>query len=73
MPVRKPSETKADAQNDDERLDEGAGKFADRLLDDLRLVGNLVDLDADRRPGADFVNGRADVLAEVQHIAAFSP
>ena len=52
MPVRAPSDSEADEQHDRQRLDEGTGEFADRLLDDLRLVGDLLDVDADRRLGA---------------------
>ena len=60
----------AHGEHDDQRLEEGAGEFADRLLDDLRLIGDLVDLYADRRLGADLLDRRADVFAEFEDIAA---
>ena len=70
MPVRQPSATKADEQHDRQRLDEGMHELADRVLDHLGLIGDLLDIDALRHRVHEFRGGVRDVLAELQDIGA---
>jgi hypothetical protein len=44
-----PSDRKLNHQHDQQRLDEGLEELGDGSLDDLRLVGDLRHLDADRK------------------------
>ena len=54
-----------------ERLDERAQELAHRLLDDARLVCDLVDLDADRNLSFGIRNRILEPLAELQNVGAF--
>ena len=56
IPVRTPSEAKLTHEHDNQRLDERAREFADRFLDHFGLIGDLFDIDADRRLGAHLVD-----------------
>jgi hypothetical protein len=66
-----PERQKAHRQHDTEGLDERTHEIADRLLDDLRLVGDPVVGEADRRRPHDLGHGRIDVLAEREDVGAF--
>ena len=46
----------ADDEDDDQRLDEDLEELRDRLVDDVGLVGDLDDVDADRQLGDDAVH-----------------
>ena len=70
MPVRQPSATKRDEQHDRQRLDEGVHEFADRVLDHLGLVGDLLDIDALRHRLHEFRGRVRDVLAEFEDVGA---
>ena len=59
----------ADEQDDNQRLDEGTGEFADGLFDDLGLIGDLVDLYAYRRLRAYLIDCQFKILAEGEDIA----
>ena len=66
-----PSERdEADDEHDGERLDERAQELADRLLDDARLVRDLVDLDAGRNLRFGIRNRILELLAELQNVGA---
>jgi len=49
MPGGQPSATRR-RKHDRERLDEGMHELAHRMLDHLRLIGDLLDIDALRHP-----------------------
>ena len=53
-----------------QRLDEGLDEFGDRVLDDVRLVGDLRHLDADRKLGDDRLHRALEVLAERDDVGA---
>ena len=61
----------AHPEDDGDSFDQRFDELADGFLDDLRLVGDQVDLDADRQirgdPGQTFL----DVLAECQDVGVF--
>ena len=60
----------AHAEHDDDGLEQRLDEVMNRVLDDARLVGNLVDLEAD---GQILLDGRdffLEVLAELEHVAA---
>ena len=61
---RQEAHPKHDGDSFDQRLDE----LADGFLDDLRLVGHQVGLDADRQIGGDPRQTLLDVLAECQDV-----
>ena len=70
MPVRQPSATKETNSTIAKRLDEGIHELADGALDHLRLVGDLLDIDA-LRHGLHEVGGRLlDLLAEFEDVGA---
>ena len=60
----------ADDEHDGERLDERAQELAHRLLDDARLVRDLVDLDAGRNLRFGIRNRVLEPLAELQNVGA---
>ena len=60
----------ADQQHDAERLHEGLDEFRDRFLDDVRLVRDLGDLDADRKLGGDRLHGALEVFTERDDVGA---
>ena len=51
MPGRQPSDRKLTAEHDGDGLDQRLDELAHGLLDDLRLVGHEMRLDADRQIG----------------------
>ena len=53
-----------------ERLGEGLDEFRDRLVDDVGLVGDLRDLDADRQLSDDRLHRLLQVLAERDDVGA---
>ena len=61
---------KGDEQHDGERLDEGVHELADGVLDHLRLVGDLLDIDALRHRLHEFGGRVGDLLAELQDVGA---
>ena len=61
----------ADDEHDRQRLDERAQELAHRLLDDARLVCDLVDLDAGRNLSFGIRNRILEPLAELQNVGAF--
>ena len=70
MPARQPSDEEADRQHDRQRLDEGPREFDDRLVDDLRLIGDALHRDAARQVGLELGERRVERLAERQDVAA---
>ena len=70
MPVRQPSARKRDEQHDRQRLDEGVHELADGVLDHLRLVGDLLDVDALRHRLHEVRGRLLDVLAELEDVGA---
>ena len=69
--ARAPAERdERDEQHDRERLDEGMHELADGAFDHLRLVGDLLDLDALRHRLHEIVGRLLDVLAEFENIGA---
>ena len=70
MPVRKPKREEAHQQHDRERFEEHREEFRHRALDDLRLVGDLGDVDADRKLGGDRPHRLLEVLAQRQDVGA---
>ena len=71
MPVRQPKRHERDEQHDRQRLDEGVHELADRMLDDLRLVGDPLDIDALRHRLHEVRGRLLDVLAELEDVGAF--
>ena len=61
----------ADDEHDGQRLDERAQELADQLLDDARLVRDLVDFDAGRNLSFGVRNRILEPLAELQNVGAF--
>ena len=59
-----------DEQHDRQRLDEGVHELADGVLDHLRLVGDLLDIDALRHRLHEFAVAFVDVLAELEDVGA---
>ena len=59
-----------DEQHDRQGLDEGVHELADGALDHLRLVGDLLDIDALRHRLHEVGGGIGDVLAELQNVGA---
>ena len=59
-----------DREHDRQRLDEGAGEFANRLVDDLRLVGDARNRDAARQFGLELGERRVERLAEGEDVSA---
>ena len=68
-PGTQPQCKEADDQDDHHRLQQHFHKFADRLLDDLRLIGDLTEFDTDRQVRTDLFHPRAQVVTEFEHIA----
>ena len=60
----------ADQEHDAERLGEGFGELADGVVDDMRLVGDLLEVDALRQRGFDLRHRGFDVLAELDDVGA---
>ena len=69
-PERHPSEDEADDEHDGERLDERAQELAHRLLDDARLVRDLVDLDAGRNLRFGIRNRILELFTQLQNVGA---
>ena len=59
-----------DEQHDRQRLDEGVHELADGVLDHLRLVGDLLDIDALRHRLHEFGGRLLDLLAEFENVGA---
>jgi hypothetical protein len=60
----------AHQQHDGERLEEGLDELRNRVLDDVRLVGDLGHLDADRKRLGDRLHRDLEVLAELDDVDA---
>ena len=60
----------ADDEHDGERLDERAQELAHRLLDDARLIRDLVDLDAGRNLRLGIGNRILELFAQLQNVGA---
>ena len=70
MPVRQPSDRKLTTSTMSERLGKGLDEFRYRLIDDVRLIGDLGDLDSDRQLGGDGLHRLLEVLAERDDVRA---
>ena len=57
-------------QHDDQRFGKGLDEFRDRLLDDVRLVGDLRDFDPDRKLRDDGLHRALEVLSERDDVGA---
>jgi hypothetical protein len=57
-------------QDDDQRLGEGLDELGDGVVDDVRLVGDLGDIDADRQLAHDRVHRALEVVAEGDDVGA---
>ncbi len=73
MPARQPSDRKLTASTIAMASNKRPGEFADCLLDDLRLVGDEMRLDADRQVAVELGDSLLDVLAELQDVGALGP
>ncbi len=62
---------KTDDENDRQRLSERNEEFANRILNDARLIGDLLYLNAKRDIRPDVSDGRLKVLPEFQDICIF--
>ena len=62
---------KADEQNDRQRFDEGSNKLVDRMIDDGRLIGDLLEIETLRDRFDEFVCRGGDGRTQVQDVGAF--
>ena len=60
----------ADEQHDRQRFDEGVDKLTDRVLDNNRLIGDLLEIEAPRYRGHEIGGGVADSRPELENIGA---
>ena len=70
MPVRSPSVRKLTSSTIAERFEERLEEFRHRAVDDVRLVGDLGDVDADRKLGGDRLHRLLEALAQRQDVGA---
>ena len=70
QPGPEPEAQKAHDEDDGDRLDERLGEFSDGLAHDLGLIGDELELDADRQALHQTVCGRVEAFAEGEIVAA---